>query len=160
MQDVVRKKDKGVSAIVGTILIVAITVVLAATVYGVLTGFGGLIGGSAPTASMTVQRGGTSTAPTYLVSFTSVSANLSTTHLEFKLLNSAGTTIAVLAGSLAAGTAPTAGYYISAGENTGGFITVNTQVTITGVAITSSTAISSVQLVDTSPSGTVATASV
>ena len=36
MDEVIREKDKGVSAIVGTILIVAITVVLAATVYGVL----------------------------------------------------------------------------------------------------------------------------
>ena len=74
------KKDKAVSAIIGTILIVAITVVLAATLYAVLGGFGGLIGKPTPTASMSISESGTGSSGSpaiYTLTFTSVSANIS-----------------------------------------------------------------------------------
>ncbi|EQD67942.1 secreted protein containing Archaeal flagellin, partial [mine drainage metagenome] len=72
------KKDKGVSAIIGTILIVAITVVLAATLYAVLGGFSGLIGKPTPAASMTVSSSGVgSGSENYTLIFTSVSTNVS-----------------------------------------------------------------------------------
>ena len=74
------KKDKAVSAIIGTILIVAITVVLAATLYAVLGGFSGLIGKPTPTASMSVSSSGVGTnSENYTLTFTSVSTNVSLT---------------------------------------------------------------------------------
>ena len=103
------KKDKAVSAIIGTILIVAITVVLAATLYAVLGGFGGLIGKPTPTASMSISTSGTGTAGSpaiYTLTFTSVSANISlkdvivrvtqgTSTLSSSALNNAGSAVPI-----------------------------------------------------------------
>ena len=86
------KKDKAVSAIIGTILIVAITVVLAATLYAVLGGFSGLIGKPTPTASMSVSESGAGTdSITYTLTFTSVSTNVSLSDVVVRVVGS-GTT--------------------------------------------------------------------
>ncbi|MEM0449665.1 MAG: type IV pilin N-terminal domain-containing protein [Methanomassiliicoccales archaeon] len=50
-----RKKD-GVSPVIATILMVAITVVLAAVLYVMVMGFGGGQSGQTPTITMTYQR--------------------------------------------------------------------------------------------------------
>ena len=135
MQDVVRKKDKGVSAIVGTILIVAITVVLAATVYGVLTGFGGLIGGTPPTGAISVSSGSTS----YTISVTQLSSSsVPWTHVELKYTTSSTT---VLGPPLKNSTAV---------EISTPTLNINTVITLNVTGATS------IMLVDTSPSGTIA----
>ena len=92
------KKDKAVSAIIGTILIVAITVVLAATLYAVLGGFGGLIGKPTPTASMTVSSSGVGTTSTtalenYTLSFTSVSTSIDLTDIQVRAVTSNGVSL-------------------------------------------------------------------
>ena len=48
-----KKNNKAVSPVIATILMVAITVVLAAVLYVMVMGFGGDSGGQAPTASLT-----------------------------------------------------------------------------------------------------------
>lgn len=86
------KKDKAVSAIIGTILIVAITVVLAATLYAVLGGFSGLIGKPTPTASMSVSSSGVGTSSeTYTLTFSSVSTNVSLTDVIVRVTNGSST---------------------------------------------------------------------
>ena len=168
------KKDKAVSAIIGTILIVAITVVLAATLYAVLGGFSGLIGKPTPTASMTVSSSAVGTSgETYTLTFASVSSNLSLSNTALKVSYD-GVTVTwgyssdstyTYAGynltGASAGDPPTAGFYatVNAGP-TGGYLTYLTTITIkitTGAAGTPP--LTSVSLIDTSSSGVVASQS-
>jgi len=53
MKKMWKKNNKAVSPVIATILMVAITVVLAAVLYVMVMGFGGDGGGQAPTASLT-----------------------------------------------------------------------------------------------------------
>ena len=135
------KKDKAVSAIIGTILIVAITVVLAATLYAVLGGFGGLIGKPTPTASMTVSITG---ATNYSVTFTSVSTNLSLQNTELKLVSTSGTPVENAYGT---------GYYKSSNVSGGTYLTFNTVITFNSEAIGT---LSSIYLIDTTTGGVIA----
>ena len=162
------KKDKAVSAIIGTILIVAITVVLAATLYAVLGGFSGLIGKPTPTASMSVSvSGGTSTAPfNYTLTFTSVSSALVISDVQVKIVDSSGSvytqafsttsTSYVKAFALSS---TTSNYDLSANgltTPTGG-MTFNTEIFITATG-TSALSLTSISLIDTSTGGTIASA--
>jgi flagellin-like protein len=163
------KKDKAVSAIIGTILIVAITVVLAATLYAVLGGFSGLIGKPTPTASMTVSSSGvgtTSGTENYTLSFTSVSSSLTFTDIQVRAVTSSGTSLSSTA--FTTGTSPVAltatmGSFSVDVYNvgTGNTLTFNTLITIkmSGSSSTPATALSSITLIDTSTGGTIASAS-
>ena len=168
------KKDKAVSAIIGTILIVAITVVLAATLYAVLGGFSGLIGKPTPTASMTVSSSGVGTTSTsalenYTLSFTSVSSSLTFTDIQVRAVTSGGTSLsssAFTAGtSHVAQTATMVDGSVTFTVNvynvgTGNTLTFNTLITITTPGITGgATPLSSITLIDTSTGGTIASAS-
>lgn len=133
------KKDKAVSAIIGTILIVAITVVLAATLYAVLGGFGGLIGKPTPTASMTVSITGSTS---YNVAFTSVSTNLSLQNTELKLVSTTGTI---------AQNGYDTGYYKNVSGGT--YLTFNTVIYFNSKAIGP---LSSIYLIDTTTGGVIA----
>ena len=94
------KKDKAVSAIIGTILIVAITVVLAATLYAVLGGFGGLIGKPTPTASMSISESGAGTGSIkYMLTFTSVSTNVSLSDVVVRVVGGGSTSTSTPLGS-------------------------------------------------------------
>jgi flagellin-like protein len=162
------KKDKAVSAIIGTILIVAITVVLAATLYAVLGGFSGLIGKPTPTASMTVSSSGVGTisgTENYTLSFTSVSTSLTFTDIQVRAVTSSGTSLS--SGSLASASLPatmvdgsvtfTVNVY---NAGTGDTLTFNTLITITTPGIAAgATPLSSITLIDTSTGGTIASAS-
>jgi len=55
MKKMWKKNNKAVSPVIATILMVAITVVLAAVLYVMVMGFGGDGGGQAPTASLTTN---------------------------------------------------------------------------------------------------------
>ena len=166
------KKDKAVSAIIGTILIVAITVVLAATLYAVLGGFSGLIGKPTPTASMTVSSSSVgASGETYTLTFASVSSNLSLSNTALKVSYdgitvtwgySSGSTYVgynLSSTSTSSATPPAAGFYatVNAGA-TGGYLTYLTTITIktTGSA---TPPLTSVSLIDTSSSGVVASQS-
>ena len=142
------KKDKAVSAIIGTILIVAITVVLAATLYAVLGGFSGLIGKPTPTASMTVSVSGTSD---YSITFTSVSSNLSLSDTQLKIVDGQGTV--VLPYSSTTYTIPSSASEIKSVSVTGGggYLTFNT-----AISITDSSTISAIYLIDTQTGGVIA----
>ena len=163
------KKDKAVSAIIGTILIVAITVVLAATLYAVLGGFSGLIGKPTPTASMSVSvSGGTSSTPfNYTLTFTSVSSALVISDVQVKIVDSTGSvyTQAFSSTSSSFETMSTpigGGYTLSVNGLTtpSGGMTFNTDIFITGSVGTtgSSVGLTSITLIDTSTGGTIASA--
>ena len=134
------KKDKAVSAIIGTILIVAITVVLAATLYAVLGGFGGLIGKPTPTASMTVSVTGSTS---YNVTFTSVSSNISLKNTELKLVSTSGATVE---------NAYDTGYYSNV-TGSGSYLTFNTIISFNSKTIGP---LSSIYLIDTTSGGVIA----
>ena len=173
------KKDKAVSAIIGTILIVAITVVLAATLYAVLGGFSGLIGKPTPTASMTVSSSGVGTSSgteNYTLSFTSVSSSLDFTDIQVRAVTSGGSSMTSTAFTSSGVTPPVAlaatmtttisGATVTFTVNvynvgTGNTLTFNTLITITtsGTSSTPATALSSITLIDTSTGGTIASAS-
>jgi flagellin-like protein len=151
------KKDKAVSAIIGTILIVAITVVLAATLYAVLGGFSGLIGKPTPTASMSISTvGSPSSGGYYELTFTSVSSNISLANTQLKVTTATGTT--TTASFVPATTYPTTSngtYDLSSPlsayvGNSGEYLTFNTVITIHGASL------SAVYLIDTQTGGTIA----
>lgn len=154
------KKDKAVSAIIGTILIVAITVVLAATLYAVLGGFSGLIGKPTPSASMTVSSSGVGTASeTYTLTFASVSSNLSLSSTALKVSYGGTTTTWTYSSGAYNGTS---GLHATVNEaQTGGYLTYLTTITITGPSsgTTALPPLSSVSLIDTSSGGVVASQS-
>ncbi|MEM0136162.1 MAG: archaellin/type IV pilin N-terminal domain-containing protein [Thermoplasmatales archaeon] len=145
------KKDKAVSAIIGTILIVAITVVLAATLYAVLGGFGGLIGKPTPTASMTVSETGTSPV-NYSITFTSVSSNISLSNTQLKIANGNGTFVASYSASTYTFSKTGTGI-ISAKVTGGSYLTFNTVI---NVLAGSSVTITAIYLIDTQTGGTIA----
>jgi flagellin-like protein len=157
------KKDKAVSAIIGTILIVAITVVLAATLYAVLGGFSGLIGKPTPTASMSVSvSGGTSSAPfNYTLTFTSVSSALVISDVQVKIVDSSGSvytqTFATPTSSFEKMTTSIGDSYTLSANGlttpTGG-MTFNTEIFIEGGSI----GLTSITLIDISTGGTIASA--
>ena len=141
------KKDKAVSAIIGTILIVAITVVLAATLYAVLGGFSGLIGKPTPTASMTVAVSGTDL---YNVTFTSVSSNLSLSNTQLKVVDGNGTFVLPYS-SLSSTYSLSSSHITVSVYGGGGYLTFNT-----AIAIHDSSTISAIYLIDTQTGGIVA----
>jgi flagellin-like protein len=141
------KKDKAVSAIIGTILIVAITVVLAATLYAVLGGFGGLIGKPTPTASMTVSVTGTGNSTTYNVTFTSVSSNLSLSNTQLKVSDGNGTYVLSFKSSTYSNTAA----HMTVTVYGGTYLTFNT-----AIKIVDGSSINAIYLIDTQTGGTVA----
>ncbi|MCL4480532.1 MAG: type IV pilin [Candidatus Thermoplasmatota archaeon] len=164
------KKDKAVSAIIGTILIVAITVVLAATLYAVLGGFSGLIGKPTPTASMSVSVSGdgTSTAPfNYTLTFTSVSSALVISDVQVKVVSSNGSvysqtftapnpTSDTFVGPLPITGSGYEAYAEGLTSPTGG-MTFSTEIFLYG-SIGGLAGFTSISLIDTSTGGTIASA--
>lgn len=146
----VEDTDKGVSAIVGTILIVAITVVMAATIYGVLYGFGGLIGGAAPTGVIQV----TNTYTKYTVTFSEISENVSVKKVEIKLLAPTGTY--VIGPGLVNTTNP---IYFHDDSGPAYNITISTSslTVLTVITLDIGLPLNQISIVDTSPSGVIAT---
>jgi flagellin-like protein len=160
------KKDKAVSAIIGTILIVAITVVLAATLYAVLGGFSGLIRPPTPSMSVSVSSvgGGTGTAGgSYSISITSLSANVAISDLSFTLTESSGTSVTVTGLTNASGTASATdhGFTISitplGGTSSAPAIELQSIITISLSNSATPIALSSFSVTDTATSGSLLT---
>ena len=86
------RKEEAVSPVIGTILMVAVTVVLAATVFLMVGHFG--TGGSAPMAGSLATMTETSSSITLQLTY-SIPANMTTlTDIHFALLSPAGATLA------------------------------------------------------------------
>ncbi len=81
MKKVVLKDDKAVSPIIATILLVAITVVLAATLYTILGGYTTFLGASTPSASIEVTSDSASP-PIYTLYVQQYSGNTSLSNVE------------------------------------------------------------------------------
>ena len=98
MKQIINKEDKAVSPIIATILLIAITVVLAATLYTVLGGFTKGLSSGNPTASISFLE----TSPdNYSLSVNSVSGNVSLSSVVLQVFNGTYT------GSINLGTATT-----------------------------------------------------
>lgn len=84
MKQIINKEDKAVSPIIATILLIAITVVLAATLYTVLGGFTKGLSSGNPTASISFVE----TSPyNYSISVNSVSGNVSLSSVVLQVYN-------------------------------------------------------------------------
>jgi flagellin-like protein len=94
----IRKDKSAVSPVIATILMVAITVVLAAVLYVMVMGFGGTQT-STPTGSFTVGNIGTTTA---VVSFGQVSPTVKYTDCKFAITKVATSTLETSAAMTAA----------------------------------------------------------
>ena len=93
MKQIINKEDKAVSPIIATILLIAITVVLAATLYTVLGGFtSGLSTSGSATMNGTFANSTSNTSSySYTFSISSVSnGGISLTSLELKFTNATG----------------------------------------------------------------------
>ena len=89
MKRVFQEKDKAVSPIIATILLVAITVVLAATLYTIVGGYTTLIGASTPTASIQIQNASATHDAYYFIYVQQFGGNISLndTQIEITLSN-------------------------------------------------------------------------
>ena len=100
MKQIINKEDKAVSPIIATILLIAITVVLAATLYTVLGGFTKGLSSGNPTASISFVE---SSPDNYSLSVNSVSGNVSLSSVVLQVFNGTAT------GSINLGTAASSG---------------------------------------------------
>ena len=106
MKQIINKEDKAVSPIIATILLIAITVVLAATLYTVLGGFTKGLSSGNPTASINFVE---SSPDNYSLSVNSISGNVSLSSVVLQVFNGTYT------GSINLGTATT-GYITGLGD--------------------------------------------
>ena len=104
MKQIIKKEDKAVSPIIATILLIAITVVLAATLYTVLGGFTKGLSSGNPTASISFIETSTNN---YSISVNSVSGNVSLSSVVLQVFNGTET------GSINLGTSPHTTTYIT-----------------------------------------------
>lgn len=85
MKEIRQKKDKGVSAIIATILLIAITVVLAATLVTILGGFTHGVSNSVVTVGATTQETGSSGSYNVYFNVSSSSTNLSASQVTLEI---------------------------------------------------------------------------
>ena len=116
MKQIIKKEDKAVSPIIATILLIAITVVLAATLYTVLGGFTKGLSSGNPTASISFVE---ASPYNYSLSVNSISGNVSLSSVVLQVYNGTAT------GSINLGTAGTKGAIILSGATTNNQIGYN-----------------------------------
>lgn len=175
MKRIFFKKDKAVSPIIATILIIAITVILAAVLYAVVGGYGGLLAKPTPTAGVTVADSGVGTTNAkYTFSITDVNGNVSLKNIELRLFN--GTTVATSSAlssymPTSSSSSPTivfgsTTWYITIGG--GNYLTSATTLTLytPGPATSTTTGLgdmsvlTSFDLIDTATGGTIASSTI
>ena len=157
MKQIINKEDKAVSPIIATILLIAITVVLAATLYTVLGGFTkGLSSGSAAASADF-----TGTAPNYSLVFTSVSGNVSMSSLTLHISNGTNPVQSVsLATTYTAGKAifqtgsASTSYNITVTGANGGFLSSITTIIISGYTGHNNNTVTSISIADKATGGT------
>lgn len=131
MKQIINKEDKAVSPIIATILLIAITVVLAATLYTVLGGFtSGLSTSGSATVSGTFANTTTNVKSGYQYTFSvssSSSGGISISSLELKFTNGTGTfTTGALSSTIAFGK----NYTINATSLSNGKLVAGSSITI------------------------------
>ena len=164
LKPVLYDKDKAVSPIIATILLVAITVILASTLYLALGGFFSHVGTTTPSASVSVTGNTTASTGvvTYGVTLGSPSATLPWTSTAISVTLSSGSslTLAYSSGSYIGTASITISgvsqtYTVSAGAVTGTGATVQT-LTLTIAppsGVTTPIYLTSVSYLDTASSG-------
>ena len=131
MKQIINKEDKAVSPIIATILLIAITVVLAATLYTVLGGFtkGLSSSGSASLSGSFVNSTTSSTTYSYNFSVASSSSGgISISSLELRITNVTGSNTS---GALKNGINSIGPYSISISGLSGNNVVAGTTFTIT-----------------------------
>ena len=171
MKQIINKEDKAVSPIIATILLIAITVVLAATLYTVLGGFtSGLSTSGSATVSGTFANttSNASRGFNYSLSISSSSSGgIAITSLELKITNGTGT---FTTPALSNGQNILGNYTINVTGLSGGKVVAGTTITIANIGntgiITSSSphigrfrfeAISQISIIDTSSNSVIYT---
>ncbi len=156
LKPVIQKRDEAVSPIIATILLVAITVILASTLYLALGGFFSAKTSAVPSATLTVSNTSNSTSPTYSITIGGLSSNnLPITSVEVQIVFSGTTvTFTLSSGTWTASTQPTGNTYALNGPTTGSLtngavFTVSDKATTTTAAIFPTTFV----LVDTATNG-------
>ena len=162
MKQIINKEDKAVSPIIATILLIAITVVLAATLYTVLGGFtSGLSTSGSATLSGTFANTTSNASYGYNYSLSissSSSGGIAITSLEFKITNVSGTfTTGALSNGL--NSIGITNYTINVTGLSAGKVVAGTTFTITGHLhhMKGSMAISQVSIIDTSSNSVIYT---
>ncbi len=89
---ITNKEDKAVSPIIATILLIAITIVLAATLYSLLGGYVSLISAPTPTASLIVSNDSSPTGDlsAYSIYISGINGNVSMNKVELEIESSSG----------------------------------------------------------------------
>ena len=142
MKGIITKDDKAVSPIIATILLIAITVVLAATLVSILGGFTHGASGSAATASVSTQFSSTGSGSSYTTSvFLNVSSfsasNVSSSKIAITLTLTAGSVTTTYSGYLGGTLTNSATFASSTPYFTGGS---DYEITVTGSSqVTSAT---------------------
>ena len=164
MKQIIYKEDKAVSPIIATILLIAITVVLAATLYTVLGGFtSGLSNSGSAAVSGTFANTSTNVKLGYQYTFSvssTSSGGISISSLELKFTNGTGTfNTGALSSSITFGT----NYTVNATSLSSGKLVAGSTITIfvsTGEGHTLSLiqdAISQISIVDTASNSVIYT---
>jgi len=159
MKDIMNEEDNAVSPIIATILLIAITVVLAATLYSVIGGYTSYLGTTTPTASLTVTDLNTHQNSTYIVYISSVSpnGNISLSNVELLITNGTGSVqdinlgFATPTGQASASMSSEWTITVSAGN----YLGENPVITVKST--TGPQTISYLELIDTATHGTIAT---
>ena len=157
MKKVITKDDKAVSPIIATILLVAITVVLAATLYTILGGYTTFLGSSTPQASMVVKEVTTAPPPIYMMYVTQFGGNISLDKVQMVITNTNNSVYYTTLGSDITSTGNVSGLWsITVYGNP--YLTASTVVKISSITPSAGDQnISQVQLVDTVTNGVIGT---
>lgn len=125
MRGVVRRTDKSVSPIIGTVLLVAITVTLVASMYTILGGYFNGLPQPTPTASLRVVNGTVTSNGlvngSYSLYVTYVSNNISTQQVSVEMTMNNGSVFVIQLGSVEF--TPSGNFTVYNG--TGGILTAN-----------------------------------
>ncbi|AKA48992.1 hypothetical protein IX51_07670 [uncultured archaeon] len=155
MKEVIQRQDKAVSPIIATILLIAITVVLAATLYTILGGYTTFLGASTPTASVQVTNSSTSTLPFYFVYVEQFGGNVSLNSVQLRITE-ANNSIYVV--PLAQGTTSIAGGLWNLTVRGSSYLSASTAMTLQGnKGLSPLPFIVQIQLIDLKTNGVIST---
>lgn len=155
MKEVIQREDKAVSPIIATILLIAITVVLAATLYTILGGYTTFLGASTPSASVTVNNASTSTLPFYSVYVEQFGGNVSLNSVQLRITESNNSIYVV---PLSLGTTSIAGGLWNLTVRGSGYLSASTAMTLQGNKSSPTLPfITQIQFVDLKTNGVIST---
>lgn len=155
MKEVIQREDKAVSPIIATILLIAITVVLAATLYTILGGYTTFLGASTPSASVQVKNASTSTLPFYFVYVDQFGGNVSLNSVQVRITEANNT---IYNAPLTLGTKSIAGGLWNLTVRGSSYLSALTAMTLQGnKSFSPLPYIVQIQLIDLKTGGTIST---